>query len=54
MGLDFYCECGQEMCGNVEADQMRRVVITPCPKCLKDSYEEGYKEGYDAGQSKSQ
>ena len=51
MSIDFYCECGQPMCGNLNIHNSRNVTITPCTKCLEEKEEEGREAGYEQGRS---
>lgn len=50
MALDFYCECGNPMCGNVHVSSVGAyVVIYPCQKCLQSAEDSGFEKGIDEG-----
>lgn len=49
MTIDFsvYCSCGEGLCRLTAVKQDRTgisVIVDPCPRCLKLSYEDGYED----------
>lgn len=52
--IPLYCaECNGGLCPGSDQDGRKQAfIVGPCPKCLKEKYDEGYKEGFADGRIK--
>jgi len=55
--VEIYCCCGARLCDLAHVEYTRnrepRIIVDPCPACLKRAYDQAYDVGYEKGRDEA-